>query len=311
MIRACCLVLIVIIACSLTPPAYPSPHADDAEGIAYFEKHVRPLFSQQCVSCHGPQKQKGGLRLDQPEFIAKGGESGKIIVPGKPESSLLFTAVGYQDDVLKMPPRGKLSAEQVEHLKQWIAKGAALPKVEVTASKVAATFDLAERSKHWCYQPMKRFDKLPTGFVDQYLKQEWQAKKLTPASPVTKVAWLRRVTFDLIGLPPTIAEQDAFEKDTSPEAYAKVVDALLARPEHGERWARHWLDLVRYADTMGHEFDFDISNAWRYRNYVIRALNADVPYPQFVLEHMAGDLLPSPRFILDRIDPGHRLPGAR
>ncbi len=273
--------------------------ADDAN-LALFEKAVRPLFAQQCISCHGPQKQKGGLRLDESSFINKGGESGKIIIAGSPEKSLLFNAVCYTDDSLKMPPRGKLPAEHIEQLRKWIAGGASLPAAKPeTASVSAAAFSLSERQKHWCYQPLKKVA-IPectasTSPIDAFIQQAWKQQGLKPAATVNKSTWLRRVTMDLTGLPPTPEELRAFEHDSSKEAYKKVVDQLLARPQYGERWARHWLDLMRYADTLGHEFDFDLPNAWRYRNYVIRALNDDLPYDQFVREQLAGDLLKQPR----------------
>lgn len=294
----CILPSFLVVAASLASPiASPTANAsEDAEGIAYFEKHIRPLFAQQCISCHGSQKQKGGLRLDQPELIARGGDTGKIFVAGKPENSLLYQAVCYQDDALKMPPRGKLSAEQVEHIKQWIAKGASLPKGQETALS-EKTFDLKERSKHWCYQPIKS---LPAGvnvpqLMQKLVQEKWDKLGLQPTPITDSSMLLRRVYFDLLGLPPTVEQLDALNSKGQAASWSSVVDELLNRPEYGERMARHWLDLMRYADTMGHEFDFDISNAWRYRNYVIRAFNDDVPYNQFVLEHLAGDLLPKPR----------------
>lgn len=273
--------------------------AEDAN-LDLFEKAIRPLFAQQCVSCHGPQKQKGGLRLDEPQFITRGGDSGKIIIAGSPEKSLLFQAVSYNDDALKMPPRGKLPAEQMESLRRWIAGGAALPSSNHTTKASTASFPLAERVKHWCYQPLQQaalpdMSNPTSNPIDAFVQHAWKRQGLKPAQEVNKAAWLRRVTFDLIGLPPTAEELLAFEQDTTAEAYAKVVDRLLSRPQYGERWARHWLDLMRYADTLGHEFDFDLPNAWRYRNYLIRALNEDVPYQQFVREHLAGDLIPKPR----------------
>ncbi|HQR09064.1 MAG TPA: PSD1 and planctomycete cytochrome C domain-containing protein [Gemmatales bacterium] len=276
----------------------------DEENVRYFEKHIRPLFAQQCHGCHGPQKQKGGLRLDSPDAIKKGGDSGSILTAGDPEKSLLYKAVSYQDDELRMPPRGKLAGEQIDHVKQWIEGGAGLPKENAPIATTAALvkFDLKERLQHWSHQPIKTVSvptitdtHWPITSIDPFIQSKWKALDLHGAPDADKRTWLRRVTFDLIGLPPTPVEIVAFEKDHSPAAYERVVDQLLARPEYGERWARHWLDLMRYADTMGHEFDFDLSNAWRYRNYVIRAFNVDVPYHQFVLEHLAGDLLPKPR----------------
>jgi mono/diheme cytochrome c family protein len=299
---------VVCLACkaSAFPVGVPDDPPSAAEGTAYFEKHIRPLFSSQCQSCHGPNKQKGDLRLDQPEFIRKGGDLGPIIQAGKPKESLILKALSYEDDELKMPPRGKLSAEQIDHVRRWIELGAPMPKElasgESASPSPSSAFDLQARVKHWCYQPIRHHtiptvqDKSwPIASLDSFIKAKLESVGLRPALDVEKTVWLRRVTFDLIGLPPTPEEIAAFENDQSSEAYAKVVDRLLASPRYGECWARHWLDLIRYADTLGHEFDFDLPNAWRYRNYIIRALNDDVPYHQLVLEHFAGDLLMAPR----------------
>lgn len=279
------------------------------ENLDYFENNIRPLFVQQCQSCHGPQKQKGGLRLDSAESIQRGGESGRIIEPGHPEKSLLYKAVTYHDDQLKMPPRGKLSVEQIEHVRQWIIGGAALPKDTQSKplSRPLDSFDLQERLKHWSYQPLKNSVLLPAQdqstdiltTIDPFIQSKWKELGLHGAGNTDKRTWLRRVSFDLIGLPPTVDEIEAFEKDADDSAYHRVVDQLMNRSEYGERWARHWLDLMRYADTLGHEFDFDLPHAWRYRNYLVRAFNTDVPYDQFVLEHLAGDLFPKPRMNLD------------
>lgn len=303
--------VILFIGLLSSSAAYPTGSTtnaiySDEENLQYFEKHIRPLFVQQCQGCHGTQKQKGGLRLDSPDMIRKGGDSGNILQAGDPSKSLLYKAVSYQDDELRMPPRGKLTSEQIEHVKKWIEGGAALPK-EISATSVPAVpakFDLKERLKHWCYQPVHTVTIPATNStwlitsIDPFTEAKRTKQNLLAAADADKHTWLRRVTFDLLGLPPTIAEINAFEKDLAPGAYERVVDKLLARPEYGERWARHWLDLMRYADTLGHEFDFDLPNAWRYRNYVIRAMNEDVPYHQFVLEHLAGDLLPEPRMNL-------------
>lgn len=273
------------------------------EGVDYYEKHIRPLFAQHCQGCHGPQKQKGGLRLDSSEAIKKGGDTGVIVQSGKPEQSLLFQAVSYHDE-LKMPPRGKLLEEQIAHIRRWIELGAALPAEEGTAKTKTTIdkFDLQQRLKHWSYQPIQNV-KLPVcketswplTSIDSFIHAKLVENGLQPAKDTSKHEWLRRVTFDLIGLPPTISEIENFIRDTDRQAYDRVVDRLLSSQAYGERWGRHWLDLMRYADTLGHEFDFDLPNAWRYRNYVIRAFNDDVPYNQFVLEHLAGDLLPYPR----------------
>jgi hypothetical protein len=269
----------------------------------FFERKIRPLLVENCYKCHSTgQKKKGELHLDSRAAILKGGDSGPAVVPREPTNSLLIKAVGYADPDLRMPPQKRLAAEQIADLTAWVKMGAPWPADgSVSAAKVAA-FDLSERKKHWAWQPVRV---VPAGAVtksdwvkspiDQYLLAALEAKGLAPAPPAEKRTLIRRVTFDLIGLPPTPAEIAAFLNDDSPHAFAKVVDRLLASPHYGERWGRHWLDLARFAETYGHEFDFPIPEAYRYRDYVIRAFNADVPYNQFVKEHIAGDLLPNPR----------------
>jgi hypothetical protein len=271
-----------------------------AAGIEFFEKKVRPLLITQCYDCHSTGKKKrGGLLLDSKSGVLKGGDNGPIVVPGKPELSRLIQAVGYKDD-LKMPKNGKLADEQIAVLTEWVKMGAPQPDDGKTVK--ADTFDLEKRRQFWSFQPIKRVappevkDRdWPTNEIDRFILGKLEAAGLRPAAGADKRTFLRRVTFDLIGLPPTPAEIDAFLADNSPQAYEKVVDRLLASPAHGERWARHWLDLVRFAETLGHEFDFEMPEAHLYRDYVIRALNADVPYDQFVMEHIAGDLMPKPR----------------
>src|SRR5262249_25328439 len=225
-------------------------------------------------------------------------------VPGQPDQSLLIRAVRYREDHLKMPPKGKLTAAQIADLTTWVNMGAPWPEESRpgTAAAKPGAFDLKERSRHWSLQPLKPTSLPPVqrtagpqSPTDSYILARLEAAGLPPAEPADKRTLLRRVTYDLIGLPPTPAEINAFLADDSPSAFAKVVDRLLASPHYGERWARHCLDLVRYAESLGHEFDFELPEAYVYRDYVIRAFNADVPYNQFVLEHLAGDLLPNPR----------------
>jgi hypothetical protein len=295
----------VVLACLLAAISlqhHAARSADpDAAGVEFFEKKIRPLLSERCYECHGPAKQRGGLRLDSLAAIRKGGDRGPPLVPGDPDKSLIIRAVGYADQDLRMPPKGKLPDQAVADLKTWIKMGAPGPK-DTGSTAVANTFDMAERLKHWAYQPV-RADPLPDVKqrdwpltpIDNFILAKLEAAGLAPAPSADKRTLLRRVTFDLIGLPPTPAEIDAFLTDDSPDAFRKVVDRLLASPHYGERWGRHWLDLMRYAETLGHEFDFDIHNAWRYRDYVVRAFNDDLPYDQFVIEHLAGDLLPQPR----------------
>ncbi len=240
--------------------------------------------------------------MDNRAGAFKGGESGAAFMPGQPEKSLLLKAIRYVDPELRMPPRGKLADAHVADFARWIEMGAPWPEDKGLKTLVKKDFDLKERSKHWSLQPLTSppppqvkdagWIRSP---IDKFILAKLEEKGIPPAPAADKRAQLRRVTFDLTGLPPTPSEIDAFLKDDSADAFAKVVDRLLASPHYGERWARHWLDLVRYAETQGHEFDFDITDAWRYRDYVIRALNDDVPFDKFVIEHIAGDLLPEPR----------------
>jgi mono/diheme cytochrome c family protein len=272
-------------------------------GIEFFEKRIRPLLAEHCYQCHGPERQRSGLRLDSRGAMFNGGDRGPALEPGEPEQSRLIQAVRYNDD-LRMPPKGKLKDSQIAELVAWVKMGAPRPKDDglVTNGRPAEAFDLAERRKHWAYQPV-RPGTLPvvknsnwcTSPIDSFILARLEAAGLTPTPPADKRTLIRRVTFDLTGLPPTPQEVEAFLADRSADAYEKVVDRLLASPHYGERWARHWLDLTRYAETLGFEFDYDLYNAWRYRDYVIRALNADLPYDRFVVEHLAGDLLPEPR----------------
>jgi len=274
--------------------------------LEFFEKKVRPLLANHCISCHGDKKQKGGLRLDSREAALKGGDTGPAFIAKEPEKSLLVTAVGY-DGEIKMPPKGKLSEDDIATLNRWVKAGAVWPAGggQAGGGQAAAgpkPFDLKELAKHWSFQPMTPvnvpvmngpgFIKTP---VDSFILEKLSRKGLKPAAKADKRTLLRRVTLDLTGLPPSPDEIDAFLKDESSLAWERVIDRLLASKSYGERYARHWLDLVRYAETLGHEFDFELHEPWRYRDYVIRALNADVPFDQFVKEHVAGDLLPTPR----------------
>jgi hypothetical protein len=286
-------------------PAKPAEQFSP-EGLEFFEKKIRPILAESCLGCHTAKLSSpmGALKLDSRVFALKGGDRGASVVPGHPDKSLLHKAVTYEDRTLQMPPKGKLPAEQIAALTEWIKMGAPWPAgPETPAAPQAQVFNLkARRDGHWSFQPLKR-PAVPVvknkawvqSPIDAFILAKLEAKGLAPAAPTDRRTLLRRVTYDLIGLPPTPAEIEAFLNDRSPNAYEKVVNRLLASPQYGERWARHWLDLVRFAETDGHEFDFEKPNAWAYRDYVIRALNADVPYDQFVREHLAGDLLPNPR----------------
>ncbi len=299
-------VLLTILAAWLSvasKAAAQPPSGDDAKGVEFFEKRIRPIFEENCYGCHGPKKQKAGLRLDRPSGIRAGGENGPVIAAGNPDASRLIEAVSYTNVDLQMPPKGKLSDARIADLVAWVKQGAPLPQTDGSSiAAVAKDFNLAERIKHWAYAPVGPVA-LPAvkdpawcaSPIDRFILARLEEAGLAPAAPADRRTLIRRVTFDLTGLPPTPAEVASFVTDDSPDAYARLVDRLLASPRYGERWARHWLDLVRYSDTMGYEYDFDLYNAWRYRDYVIRAFNDDLPYDQFVQEHLAGDLLPHPR----------------
>lgn len=278
--------------------------------LEFFEKRIRPVLVEHCYECHSATsaKLKGGLRLDGREFLLKGGETGPSIVPGKPEGSLLIKALAHSDPDLAMPPKKpKLQESVIADFQTWIHDGAQWPAETVTVASAASKsgeFDLAARKQRlpWIWETPKRQTipavkdgAWPQGAVDRFILARLEKEGLKPAPPAAPEIWLRRVYFALIGLPPTPEELTAFLNDHSATAREWVVDKLLASPQFGERWARHWLDLVRYAESRGHEEDYIIPNAFEYRDYVIRALNSDVPYDAFVREHLAGDLMKKPR----------------
>ena len=280
--------------------AATSPTAEQTE---FFESKIRPIFADHCYACHSAQaeKVKGGLRLDTREALLKGGSSGPVIVPGEPDASPLIKAVRYTDPDLQMPPKDKkLSAEQIAALEAWVKMGA--PDPRVTAGPKPLT-DLTEaRARHWAFQPVnqpapppvKKKRRVQTP-VDNFILAKLDEKQLKPAPAADRRTLIRRVTYDLIGLPPTPEEVDAFVKDKRPDAYARLVDRLLASPHYGERWGRYWLDVARYADTKGYlaggeERRYSFSHT--YRDYVIRAFNEDKPYDQFLIEQIAADCLP-------------------
>ena len=292
---------LILFGASLASGAEP---AADADGLAFFETKIRPVLAERCYKCHSAtsEKLKGGLQLDSRAGLLHGGDTRAAIVPGEPEKSLMMEAIRYGNPDLQMPPKQRLSAAEVADFATWIKAGAPWPAGGSPAGKIAA-FDLAaRRQQHWSWQPIKpvtppsvQDSAWPVTSVDRFLLARLEAAKLSPAPPADPRTMIRRVYFDLTGLPPTPAQVEAFLADSSPAAFAPFVDRLLASPQYGERWARHWLDLVRYSETLGHEFDYVNFNAWRYRDYVIRAFNADVPYPDFVTEQIAGDLLAHPR----------------
>ena len=272
------------------------------ENVDFFEKNIRPILVENCYSCHSAQarKLKGDLLLDTREGVLHGGRDGVVLIPGDPEHSKLIEAVRWTNSQLKMPPRQRLTAAQVADLETWVKQGAADPRTG--PARPAAEFDFAAARKQWAFHPpvepaippVKReaWCKSP---IDRFILARLEEKGLSPAPPAEKPALIRRAYFDLIGLPPTPQEVEAFLADAKPDAFAKVVDRLLASPQYGVRWARHWLDVVRYTDSFDARAitsNGDCTEAWRYRDWVVNAFNQDLPYDQFIIQQVAGDLLP-------------------
>jgi hypothetical protein len=274
------------------------------EERAFFEGKVRPLLESHCYNCHGPNKQKAGLRLDSRGAMMRGGESGPILEPGNPKSSRLIEVIRYDGDV-QMPPRRKLDEAEISILTRWAQSGAEWPEsaAEAPAPAPAATRVItAEERAFWSFRPIQdppppavADASWPRSSLDRFILAGLEAKGLRPVAPADKRTLIRRATFDLTGLPPTPEEVDAFLHDESPDAFERVVDRLLASPHYGERWARHWLDVARYGEDQAHTFEARLyPNGYRYRDWVIRAFNADMPYDQFVTAQIAGDLLAGP-----------------
>jgi len=264
----------------------------------FFESRIRPALAAHCYSCHDEKTATSGLRLDRKTGMERGGSRGTALIAGNPEASLILRALSYKDPTLKMPPAGRLADTVIEDFREWIRHGAEDPRVESATLAPQAEIDWEKARRHWSFRPIQPTQP-PTvkkaGWVrsamDAFIFSRLETEGLAPAAPASKASLLRRVTFDLTGLPPTPDELESFLKDRSANPFEKVVDRLLQSPHFGERWARHWFDLVRFAETNGHEFDFYKYEAWRYRDYVIRAFNQDLPYDRFVMEHIAGDLL--------------------
>jgi cytochrome c553 len=295
MIRRCWYWLMSLALLTWLASALPAAEPT-AESIAFFENEVRPLLVQKCQKCHGPKKQESGLRLDSREALLKGGERGPAVAPGKAEQSILIAAVRQRGD-LKMPPGGKLSDAQIAVLNRWVADGAAWPD-EKSASGTRSGPITAQERRHWAFRPITdppvpsvRDSAWPLTDLDRFILARLEAQSLKPVQSADKRTLIRRVTFDLIGLPPTPEEIHAFLDDNAPGAFERVVDRLLASKHYGERWGRHWLDVARYADTAGDGADYPVREAYKYRNWVIEAFNADKPYDEFLREQIAGDIL--------------------
>lgn len=287
--RAFCIGVVLMGVIGMLPMQAAPPAST---GNDLFETQVRPLLAQRCLNCHSGASARGGLALDSKAGWQKGGASGPALIPGDPEKSLLIKAIRHAPGVPAMPPGGKLSEAEIAALAHWVQRGAPDPR----DGKKSDT--QADRTARWALQPLTHptppkvkdasWVRTP---IDRFVLAKLEAKGLHPSPEADLRTLLRRVTYDLTGLPPTPAEVQAFLSDRSPQAYEKLVDRLLASPRYGERWGRHWLDVVHYGDTHGYDKDKRRDNAWPYRDYVIAAFNSDKPYTRFVQEQIAGDVL--------------------
>jgi len=271
------------------------------EGEIFFERKIRPLLVSHCNECHsvGAKTLQGGLLLDSSAGVRTGGDSGPVVVPGKPDESLLIKAVGYRDVALQMPPTGKLSQQNLDDLSAWVAMGAPFPDTGAVAVPTARTIDFGEGRRFWSFRPFEsveppRVDNTTwcKRRIDRFLLAEMEAHGLGPSLDAERRTLIRRVTFDLTGLPPTPDEIDSFVADSLDDAYARLVERLLASPRYGERWGRFWLDLARYCDVP-EQWAQTKAQAWLYRDWIVKAYNDDLPYDQFVVRQLAADLLPN------------------
>jgi hypothetical protein len=283
------------------PARAPERQAEPDDRIAFFETKIRPVLVRHCYECHSAEAQqakklRGGLLLDSRQGMRKGGDSGPAIVPWKAGESLLIQALKY--DGTKMPPKQQLPNEVVADFVKWVDMGAPDPRVAPATAVVKKPAKPEAAKEHWAFQPLRDVAPPPVAKqgwpkspVDQFILARLEEQQLNPNPPASKEKLIRRAYFDLWGLPPAPADIDAFLKDSTPDAYSKLIDRLLASERYGERWARHWLDVVRFAESGGYEFDKDRPTAYHYRDFVIKALNQDMPYQQFTRYQIAGDLL--------------------
>ncbi|MDA1050327.1 MAG: DUF1553 domain-containing protein [Planctomycetota bacterium] len=278
----------------------------DAADLDFFEKKIRPVLIDKCYECHSTKakeagKLKGGLLLDSREGLHVGGDTGSAITPGKIEESLLIDAVRFGEEAYQMPPDGKLPADVIANFEKWVAMGAPDPRDAAPNSTPEQSIDWEKARQHWSLQPPTRHEppvvqdaSWPSMAIDSFILARMEAAGLKPSAKVDRRTLLRRVCFDLTGLPPTIEQQQQFLGDDSPDAYRNLIVRLLESPRYGERWGRHWLDVARYSEdntNMG-PFNGPYPHAWRYRDWVVKAINEDVPYDQFIIRQLATDFLP-------------------
>ncbi len=287
---------------AISPFARPASAADQAAGIAFFESKIRPVLVERCQECHSSKlkKPKGKLRLDTREGIRTGGSSGPAVVPGDLDGSVLYQAITAADGVEPMPPKGKLPSAVVSDFRQWIEMGAPDPRDGSATGLSAAASKPARSGDWWSLKPLVRpavpsVRNGPRGWrenpIDAFILTKLREHGLEPAPEADRRTLIRRLSFDLTGLPPEPEEVDSFRNDVSPEAYERLVDRLLASPHHGERWARYWMDLVHFAETHGHDQDRIRPTAWPYRDYLVRSFNQDKPFARFAAEQVAADAL--------------------
>ncbi len=303
------LTMLVMLVSTLAADDSPSPMSEPKRttaDTAFFEEHIRPLLENRCYKCHSAQSTDlhANLYLDSRPGWQKGGDSGPAIVPHKPLESLLIQAIGYSESAeTQMPPDGKLPAKEIALLTKWVEMGAPDPRIDAGKHAKQRTIDLESESRHWAYQPLMKttppsYERLThndanwiKSSIDRFVLLKLQERSLAPNGPADKIKLIRRAYFDLIGLPPPPTAVDTFLNDDSPMAFEKVIDGLLGSTHYGERWGRHWLDLARFAESHGFEQDYDRPNAYHFRDFVIQALNNDMPYDQFLKWQLAGDEL--------------------
>lgn len=289
------ILLVMLLSRGFAEEKKPATPSFTPEQLAFYEKEVRPILAENCFKCHSGKKLRGGFSLETHAGVMKGGDLGPAIIPGKLDASPLVRAVRYSEG-LEMPPTGKLPAEQIAILVKWAEMGAPISpgREEKTQPETGKLVVTAKDREWWAYRPIKRpVVPLAEGSspLDRFVRAKLAASGLSPNPPAARLALMRRATFDLTGLPPTPEQVDSFINDSRPDAYERMVDQLLASPAYGERWGRHWLDLVRYAESHGYERDSAKPFAWRYRDYVIDAFNSNKSYDRFLLEQLAGDQL--------------------
>ena len=298
-----------LLAWLVSIPAAMAVSSDPSDaGVEFFEKKIRPVLAEYCHKCHShkAEKLKAGLYLDSRDGFLKGGDTGVAVALGEPDKSRLIEAIRYKNPDLEMPPKEKLPDEVIADFVEWVKLGVPWPKEETAAAPATSPDKSKEIEKrkreHWAWHPVRQYQPPPVqnktwpkSGIDRFVLAGLEKKGLTPVSPADRRTLIRRAYFDLIGLPPAAGEIAAFEQDRSPDAFAKVVDALLANPHYGERWGRHWLDVARYGEDQAHSFKPRLyPQGFRYRDWLVRAFNEDMPYDRFIKEQIAADLLAAP-----------------